>query len=214
MARVRISRFAARQGAANLVCGKCRAEITKGEQYRWFKVGFRSRYKNIRCMKSECAPRQSEMTASKMAGVYAAIEGAEDALQALANGDPEDDTTSIREAVTTAAEGFNEVADEYTEAGEMSPTGLVFGEDLNERADEIRDAASEIESFDPSEDEADFDSCDAEEHVDLEDRDEEDSDEFWDRGDTEQCESCRDIKQAWWDAMIEEANDALANVSL
>ena len=213
MARIQTSRFAARKGAANLVCGKCRAEIVKGEQYRWFKVGFRSRYKNIRCMRAECSPRQSEMTASKMAGVYAAFEDAEDALAALRAGDPEDDTSNIREAVTNAAAGIEEVADEYREAGEASPTGLVFGEDLNERADEISDVASQLESFDCSEDEADFESCDLEEHLPLEDREEEGSDEIIDRGDVEQCESCREIKQTWWDAMIEEAEQALDEAS-
>lgn len=213
MARVQISRFAARMGAANLVCEKCRAEITKGDQYRHFKVGFRSRYKRIRCMRSECTPRRSEMTPSKMAGVYAAIESAEDTLAALRAGDPEDDATSIREAVTGAYEGFSEVADEYREAAEASPTGLVFGEDLNERADEIEDAGRDLESFDPSEEEPDFDQCDEDWH-DEDAVTEDESLTLTDRGNTEGCESCREIKQTWWDAMLDEADEALANAEV
>lgn len=215
MARLNISRFAARQGKT-LACEKCHRPIEKGEQYRWFTVGYRSRYKHVRCMRSECSPRQSEMTPSKMAGVYAAIEGAEDALDALAAGDPEDDASSIREAVTGAAEGIEEVADEYREAADASPTGLVFGEDLNEKADEISDAASELESFDPSEDQADFESCDG--HVEGEPCEVHEACDMEpctiERGDVEGCSGCREIKQAWWDDMIEEARSALSDVTL
>lgn len=212
MARINISRFAARQGAT-LTCDKCRREIAKGEQYRHFKVGFRYGRKQVRCMRAECSPRQSEMTNSKMSGVYAAIESAEDTLASLRAGDPEDDTSSITEAVHGAAEGIEEVADEYREANDASPTGYVFGEDLNERADELSDAASQLESFDCSEDEADFGSCDLEEHLDLEDREEGGSDEIVERGDVEQCESCREIKRTWWDAMLDEAESALGEAS-
>lgn len=213
MPRINTSKFAARQGAT-LTCDKCGQPIEKGQTYRHFKVGFRYGRKQVRCMKAECSPRQSELTTSKMSGVYAAIEGAEDVIASLRYSDPEDDTSSIKSAMEEAGEAIEEVADEYREANEASPTGYVFGEDLNERADELSNAAYELQSFDSSEDEADFDSCDAEEHTDLEDRDEEASDEFIDRGDIEQCESCREIKQTWWDAMLDEAESALSDVSL
>ena len=150
MARINISRFAARQGAT-LHCDKCRREIAKGEQYRHFKVGFRYGRKQVRCMRAECAPRQSEMTNTKMSGEYAAVEAAEDAPA---------------------------VADVYREANDASPTGYVFGEDLNERADEISDAASTLEGFDPSEDEPDYESCDNICHD--EDDEEEEDEERWD----------------------------------
>lgn len=206
MARVRTSRFAARQGAT-LACEKCRNQIGKGESYRWFKVGFRSRYKHIRCNRPECTPRQSEMTASKMAGVYAAIEDAESALSGLAPGEVSD----IESILQTAGEGIEEVADEYREAGEASPTGLVFGEDLNERADEISDAANELQSWSPSEDEPDYDSCDEDHH----DEDPEDPEqEIIDRGAGNGCDACDDIQVTWWDQVLDEARDALGNVQV
>lgn len=207
---IQISRFAARQGAT-LFCHKCKAQIEKGDEYRRFKVGYRSRFVNIRCMRAGCAPRMSELTTSKMAGVYAALEGAEDALAALRASDPEDDASNIGEAVTGAAGAIEEVADEYREAGEASPTGLVFGEDLNERADEISDAASELESFSPSEDEADFDQCDNVAHD--EDDDEPDFTPV-ERGNTDLCDDCREIKNSWWSDMLDEAEEALAAVRL
>lgn len=213
MPRINISKFAARQGAT-LACDKCRNPIAKGEAYRHFKVGFRYGRKQVRCMRPECSPRQSELTNSKMSGVYVAIEAAEDDLTAL-EGNPEDDTSSITSALQTAAEGINEVADEYREANEASPTGFVFGEDLNERADEIADAASELESWSPEDDEPDYDQCD--EHPDEGCDFHEQCDKeacIVERGDTMECSSCDTIKTDWWDAQIEGARDALSNVSL
>ncbi len=57
-------------------CGSCRKEIKPGEGYRHW--SFRYGGKHVRCMDYACRPRQSDLTQSKMATVYAAIEGVED----------------------------------------------------------------------------------------------------------------------------------------
>lgn len=201
MSRVYYSKFAGRKGAT-LKCGKCGEPIEKGQSYRWFKVGFRSRTKYIRCWKSGCTPKQSEMTTSKMAGVYAAIEDATANLEAL-RGSHEEDTSSIKSELESAAQSIREVADEYREAAEASPTGLVFGEDLNERADAVEAGADEIENWDAEEDEPDLDNayCD---------------DRHLDAIRTE-CEDCiagvEEAKSKWWDDQIESAIDAMTSAS-
>jgi hypothetical protein len=210
VARVRTSRFAARQGAT-LSCQKCGNPIQKGETYRWYKIGFRSRYKYIRCSRSTCTPRMSELESSKMVGVWSAVESAEDALDALAAGDPEDDASSIASAVNEIESDAESVADEYDEAADASPTGMVFGEDLHERADGIRSAAQDLGSWSPTTDEPDYDSCDDEMHdEDAKGPDGEDQ-EVVDRGDTATCGQCAEIKQAWWDEAIEEARTAIGD---
>jgi hypothetical protein len=202
-ARIQYSTFAGRLGKT-IKCGKCGRDIPKGERYRWYKVGFRSRYKNIRCYRSECTPRSSELESSLMAGVYSAIEGAEDALAALDAGEPEDDASSIAEAVTDAADGVREVADQYSEAADAMGDA---GYDMQEKADEIGSAADELEGYSAGDDEPDLDQCDNEAH------DLEEADAGWiERGDRS-CESCTEIKRDWWTQEISAAQTALSNVS-
>jgi hypothetical protein len=148
------------------------------------------------------------MTASKMSGVYAAIEAAEDALDSM-EGAPEDDASNVTAALETAAEGIEEVAEEYREANEASPTGMVFGEDLNERADEISNAAYDLQGWSPSEDAPDFDACDNEDH----DIDETEGEPV-ERGVEGGCEGCIEIAGTWWDNVIDEARTTLGDVAL
>jgi hypothetical protein len=201
-ARVYQQRFAARQGAT-LSCEKCGRDIPKGQTYRSFKVGFRSRYDHKRCLRAECAPRMSELESSKLAGVYSAIEGAEDDLHALAPGDNADD---INSAVQGAADGIREVASEYDEAADAMGDA---GEENRERSSTLESAADELEGFEASENEPDFDGCDNPAH---DDEPPEGTDAI-ERG-SDDCEDCRQIKESWWDEMIGEAEAALADVEL
>lgn len=203
MARINVSKFAGRKGAT-LACDKCRQPIAVGEQYRYWAAGFRSRRKNIRCMRATCSPRASEMTNSKMSGVYAAQEEAEDALNLL-QGAPEENWDSVRSILEDAASAIEDVAQEYRDAADASPTGLVFGEDLNERADMIEEGANEIRDWEPDEDEPDFDEC-AEEHH---DEPENEGDIAIERGDVERCESCKTVQQDWWDNLVAAAIEAV-----
>lgn len=195
MARIQTSTFAARKGAT-LTCSKCRRNIEKGERYRWYKPGFRSRYKVVIC--SNCKVKPSETMSSKMAGVVAAVEDANEALDALEAGDPEQDTSSIESILQEAASTIEGVADEYREAAEASPTGLIFGEDYNERADEISNAASDLEGWTADENEP------------PDNHDDHNTDEDAEPVDKDDCEDCADDRREWWSDQISAARDALS----
>ena len=137
-------------------CGATGHTIPAGSPYRWFKVGFRSRTKQIRCMDHD--PKMSERESSKMAGVWAALEDAESQISALA-GDVEYRAYIVLDNITLimgdAADAIREVADEYREAAEAMGGA---GEEMEEKADLIEDGASEIEGWsgdleDPDDDE-------------------------------------------------------------
>lgn len=197
MARINTSVFAGRKGAT-IKCSKCGREIAKGERYRWFKLGFRSRYKTIIC--ATCPVKASETMTSKMRGVVAAGETANDALDVLDRQTPETDTTSIKDILQTAASDIEAVADEYRDAAEASPTGMIFGEDYNERADEIADAASDLEQWEADEDDSPDTTEDHEDHEDPEQP-------------IEDCEECNEAIQTWWTDSIQSARDALGEAT-
>lgn len=125
-------------------CEKCRTELPKGSAYRHFKVGFRSRYKHVRCMSDACTPRASELESSKIAAVYAAQEDAGDALDAL---DETATAEDIEEIVRAVAEACREVASEYEEAS-TDDNGTVWNTDAEERAGTLNDAADTLDDFD------------------------------------------------------------------
>jgi hypothetical protein len=124
-------------------CGKCREELPKGSTYRWYKVGFRTRYRSIRCMKPECTPRNSELDGSKMATVWDAQESFEDALSSAGC------KSDIESALEEYAGAVREVGEEYREAG-TDDNGTEWSPDSIERADTLESAADEIESIDLS----------------------------------------------------------------
>jgi hypothetical protein len=168
-------------------CGKCGDAIPAGSPYRWFSVGFRSHYKQKRCMKQSCYPKTSELESSLLSGVYAAQEGA-----ALPE-DPEDDTSSLSDALNSVAEAANEVADQYEEADEAM--GGHQGENY-EKAESLREYASELEGWQAPDDSRPDDGCDA--------HDEE----------TEGCEACADKVREWWQEQVDSAQEALDSLSL
>lgn len=134
-----LARVKQTKAAKDYVCEKCDEPIKKGDQYLSYKVGFRSRYVHRRHV--GCRPRPSELESSMLAEAYAAIEGAEDAI-----GDAES-VEDVVEAVHSAAEGFDSVAQQYEDAYEQVPNY-----DLEERANQLRDAQGEIESWEPEHD--------------------------------------------------------------
>lgn len=135
----------------DLTCGKCRTELPKGSAYRWFKVGFRSRVKNVRCMNAKCSPTMSERESSKIAAIYAAYEDFESG-----NYDTVDD---IEEALQEVASVIREVAEEYQEASE-DENGNVFNTLAEERAELLEAAADEVESITVEAEEQDCPVCD------------------------------------------------------
>lgn len=201
MARTHYSTFVARKGAT-LNCDKGHP-IAKGERYQWVKP--RSAWRRmVRCMAHPFRP--SEVTTSKMSGVYAAQESAQDELNAL-TGQP-GDVGDLQSILESAADSIEEVAEEYREAKEASPTGYVFGEDLEERADEITAAADELRSWSPDEDEPDYDQCENVAHEAAGDEP-----EYLERG-SDDCESCVEIRTAWWDETVDAAVQAVSDLSV
>jgi hypothetical protein len=124
-------------------CGRCGKAIAPGDKYyRW---AFRYGGKQYRC--SEHPPKQSELTQSKMSQVYDAVE---DAHQSLASAETVEDVRTIVEEVAGAV---SEVVDEYREAAEQFGGGGPNAE----RADELEGWQSDLESFDPNVDDAEWD---------------------------------------------------------
>lgn len=122
-------------------CPKCGKEILPGMPYKWAKIrpsGPRSSLKLKRC--GTCPDwRPSEMTYSKMSGVYAAQEGFGDAVGGWS---AEDGIDVINEALSQAAEEIRAVAEEYRESA-SNAGGL--GADWEEKADQLESWADEVE---------------------------------------------------------------------
>lgn len=189
IARIYTSRFAARKGAT-LKCGKCGRSIEKGETYRWYKIGFRSRYKYIRCDSMACTPRYSELESrDNMVTVWSAIESANDTLDGLDAADPEENTNSIDEAVQTAGQEINEAAGAYREAAEAMGGA---GYEMEEKADTLEEAGGELEGYESEE-------------TDPPDNHEDDEHE----GEQDDCGQCADDRQEWWSEQIQNARDAI-----
>lgn len=119
-------------------CGRCHDALPKGCAYRWIKGRYSAR--KVRCMKPECRFRQSEMTESKMSGVYAAQENAEEALNAWSNDDGLD---ALQSLCSDMAESLREVSGEYAEAAEAMGGA---GEEMQQKADDLESWADEVES--------------------------------------------------------------------
>jgi hypothetical protein len=132
-----IERTKSRQGAERW-CEQCARVIEPGQPYlQW---SFRYGGTHYRC--TDHPPRPSDLTQSKLAEVYAAIESAEDGLPAA------EDAEAVGDLVAEVKDAVYQVAEEYREAAE--PFG---GEGENaERADELEGWAQELESFYPDTD--------------------------------------------------------------
>jgi hypothetical protein len=129
-------------------CQKCGIPIEKGVPYKWVAImtGQRSSRTMKRC--DACRTwRPSELTTSKMAGVYAAQESVDDVRSEWNPLD--DDTSALNDALCAAAESVREVADEYRESADNIEDGFghptFMSEELEQKADELGSWADEIE---------------------------------------------------------------------
>lgn len=120
-------------------CEKCKAALPKGSGYLWFKVGFRSRNKRVRCLKTECYPKDSERESSLLSEVYAAKEAAEEQVAEATSAE------EMKDLVTEYAEAVREVASQYEEAM-TDDQGNVFNTTAEERYEALEQAADDIES--------------------------------------------------------------------
>jgi len=116
-------------------CGRCGAEINVGDGYRWIK--FRHGGKRIRCLASECRFRASDLTQSKMSGVYSAQENAEDSI-----GDCES-IADLKALAEETAESVREVAQEYQDSADAIHEHF----DTSDTADECEEKAQELEGW-------------------------------------------------------------------
>lgn len=209
IARVYTQRFAARQGKT-IACEKCRTPIAKGEQYRSFQVGFRSKFTHVRCMRSTCSPRLSELESSMLSEVYAGQEAAEDTLDDLLAQDPEDDASSVESAVHDFGDAIRNVADQYREADENFGGG--GNTENGERADTLESAADEMENWSASEnDPPDDEDCSEKARVAAAHDADPASDE---EHDPDECDECIGNRRTWWEDLINEAREAISSVDL
>lgn len=197
VARLNRSKFAARLGAT-LACENCRNQIAKGETYLWYKVGFRSSYKHVRCLRSSCAPRESERESSLMAGVYSASEDAEYniANTTFVAGDYDGFVSELKSHLESAAEGWRDVASQYADAAE-SMGGA--GSNMEETSYSIEGAADELEGWDPDEDEPELDH--------------ESHDGYDEAIPNDDCEECIEITDRWVEDTRQSAADYLSEAA-
>jgi hypothetical protein len=112
-------------------CGKCRKPINVGDPYKWFKVGFRSRFKHVRCLDPACHPRYSELESSRLSELYAAQEDAEYRIEGAESID------EINEAISDLQDAIEALADEYEQASE-NEDGVVFNTTAAEYAEVLQ----------------------------------------------------------------------------
>jgi hypothetical protein len=153
----------------NLKCGKCGVEIKVGDPYKWVKV--KRTYGGVTYYRCASCPRwrQSELSNSKMSGVYAAQERCDDEVyECTSVGELE----SLRDEL---AEEIRNVGEEYGESADNMEDG--FGHEtyqsaeLREKAEALDGWADEIESTDFDEfdeDEVDGDEDDETREDDIE----------------------------------------------
>jgi hypothetical protein len=142
-------------------CEKCGTELPKGSPYLWYKVGFRSRHKHVRCTEAACFPKDSERESSLLSSVYAAKEAAEETIQSA------DNAEDMQQALTDYAEAIREVADQYEEAM-TDDQGNVFNTTAEERYENLTSAADEIEGIDIDAETTECEECEGTEEVECE----------------------------------------------
>lgn len=152
-------------------CGKCGKTIEVGQPYKWVKTksGPYGGAKLIRC--ATCPTwKQSELSSSKMAGVYAAEEQCDEQLGEC---NEVGDLEALRDDL---ADQIESVADEYQESAENMVSG--FGhetstsDDIQQKADDLREWAESIRGIDFDEfegdDEAECEGCGGTGKIELE----------------------------------------------
>lgn len=167
-------------------CGKCGTPLPAGSAYQYWYPGFRSSYKNVRCM--GCTPRPSERESSLASTLLAAQEAFHDSVGTL------DDVEEIVAAVQEVADAVEEVRAEYESALDSWENG---NEQLQEKIDHYGEQHSEIDGWSWDDGPIDYELCD--EHQD-EDRVGEEA--------IQECPLCQSNREAW----LEECRDAAREV--
>ncbi|KKK54272.1 hypothetical protein LCGC14_3086400 [marine sediment metagenome] len=128
-------------------CGKCGTPILVGDPYRHASPRAHlatAGIKMVRCIKATCAFKTSDLTTSKMSGVYATQED----LQLAIDGDftPADVLNSLQEA----AEAVRAVGKEYREGATNIEDGFghetMQSQEMTEKADALDEYADALEN--------------------------------------------------------------------
>jgi hypothetical protein len=168
-------------------CGKCGRELPVGSTVLSFTVGFRGREQK-RCDQPDCYPKASERESSRVADVYAAIEGVDFSSASSLK--------DIQSGVQEVIDALEEVGNEY-ESNEMYD----INQDLQDRANTLIDAASELSDWESGlEDEpqeSDYESQIGEELTEEESRD-----------------MYEDDHDAWIETAAQAAMDAIEGITL
>ena len=198
-------------------CEKCGVDLPKGSPYLWYKVGFRARYKHVRCTSGTCFPKDSERESSMLSEVYAAKESAEETIQSADNAD------DMNSAIQDYAQAIRDLADQYEEAM-TDDNGNVFNTLAEERYEALTSAADEVEGIDVDSETTDCDECSGNGEVDCETCEGEgevtvEGDGYETKGSCADCdgtgkvqcpnEECEDGQVPDLDAMREAAQEAL-----
>lgn len=141
-------------------CDKCHQPITTGQKFLYWKLSMNS---PLHRRHAACGrPRPSELTSSKLSGVYAAVESAEDALNALGK---EDTPADIAQILNDCAGEVESVKDEYQESLDNMPEPLQqgpTGQDMQEKIESLEtfhnvltDKASDLEGLEKDDDDED-----------------------------------------------------------
>lgn len=169
-------------------CEKCGVELPVGSGYLYYYVGFRSNFKHVRCLKSECFPKPSERESSLFSSVLAAQESFHDQVGQADS--PED----IEALVQEVADAVDELKSEYESALDQWENG---NEQLQEKVDHYESQHSELDGWSWG-GSSDYDLC--EEHEGREDEVGEEA--------IQECSDCQEKREEW----LEECRDAAREV--
>ena len=189
-------------------CGACSTAIPTGAPYRYFTVGFHSNFPHVRCLKTTCSPKPSELESSQLSEAFSAQETA---IADLAGLSSQGETSDIQQILDDFADALTSLSENYREADEAFGGG--GSTRSGEMADTLETAASELSDWSPSSDELD-EFCDVHEDevsaLEL--------DPKFTAGDDldlvrEACEDCLLLKEAWWEDLITEARGVVEEAS-
>lgn len=139
----RVFSLMARKSKHKRVCNKCGKPIKPGQRY--LKWTFHRSLPTLR--HEECGhPRPSELTRSKVSGLYAARESAEDAISSWEG----EETGDVAQVLRDCAEEAENVKQEYEDSISNMPEQLQessqVAEDMRERMESIESWTGELDS--------------------------------------------------------------------
>lgn len=189
------------------ICTKCGKRVEPGTMYHEWSFRFGGTYRQH----EGCGrPKPSQLTRSKLSSVYAAVEGAEDDIQAAQE---PDDIASVLDSV---AEEVETVKSEYEEAVEAMGAAGESGESqervdaLESFYDELQSAADDIRGEEEPEAEEEDDDADDDE---TGEKIEESEDEKEKRAAAKE-KATGEKREEWLADLRDRANDALGSLSV